>query len=185
MANIPRRPRLSAYTQRAHREKKLEPSPVWVSTAIEEYKSVRDESARALQNQLIIFQIAVTALSALAVAALTLTNLTYRLVLSGVTAQLLILSVVIVWRGEVHRSIRAGSYLREREKMISLSLKELSGLGPALDWESWLGRNPKFRLWGYYKAQLLVLMSYGAFHMFLAVTATLNLRAWWEWLIVG
>jgi hypothetical protein len=128
----------------------------WVQSALEEYKSLRDESLKALQAQQLGLQIGVTLLAALIGIGLKLSDHLTGAVLLDVASPLLVILLTIVWQGELERSVRAGRYLKERERLIS----EVAGLPdhpPAMFWEGWLSSHARMRLTYYYHAEFAVI----------------------------
>ncbi|MET7459622.1 hypothetical protein [Nonomuraea sp. NPDC005501] len=146
--------------------------------AIEEYKTLRDESLKALHAQQLAVQIGSTLLTAILAAAFGLKPGVVRFILLDFIGPIVGLFVVVVWRGEVERSIRAGVFLRRRELEISNAVK-VQNHPRALSWERWLARNPQFRLWKYYRAQLVVLLGLASANVAAAIPDTLKAKQWY------
>jgi hypothetical protein len=124
---------------------KLQPDS-WLSTAIEEYKSIRTESLDSMKVQNNIVGYGVAATAALLTASIGFIDKNDSTILDLAIFCLFIPSVisfiVMIWAGEVARMYRAGSFLAMREKIINRHIdgKINSGglLSESLGWENWL-----------------------------------------------
>ena len=118
----------------------------WLSTAIEEYKSIRTESLDSMKVQNNIVGYGVAATAALLTASIGFIDKNDSTILDLAIFCLFIPSVVsfivMIWAGEVARMYRAGSFLAMREKIINrhIDAKINSGgsLSEPLGWENWL-----------------------------------------------
>lgn len=108
--------------------------PGWVSVALEEYRSLRQETLQAIdrQHQILAFGTATSGV-VLGVAAKERPGSTSATVLLVVLLPLLVSLVVVVWLGEFRRMVRAGAHVAEIEHAISA---RYPGEPPPLRWES-------------------------------------------------
>jgi hypothetical protein len=131
----------------------------WLTAALAEYQSLRTESLQAQQAQQTILQFGITGVAVLLGLSLQLENKVLAILLLLFLVPLLSIFIVTVWFTELFRSLRAGDYIAGLEAKIN----SIAGQQPpALDWETWLRRNPQLRM-------------FSRDHMSFAVLCTLNI----------
>jgi hypothetical protein len=115
----------------------------WVYAAVEEYKSLRTESLDSMKIQNTILSYGVSAVVLILTAGIGMID---KDVLSIIDAAIFlvlipttIFFIVMIWAGEVARMYRAGSFLIDRELIVSEYVGSVSK--PALSWENWLIKN--------------------------------------------
>lgn len=155
----------------------------WIAVAMEEYKTLRQESQAAIdrQERVLASGTAVTAL-VLGVGANAARGSTVSIVLLLVLAPLLACLVTIMWLGEVERMLRAGAYVSLIEQRVN---SEFHGGKPALGWESFLRRRaPGGRriLW-LYRAVFAILLSLASASAILGAAGLVEHGA--IWVVVG
>jgi hypothetical protein len=128
----------------------------WLQGALEEYRSLREESLQGLRAQQLGVQIGVTLLAALIGVGVGVADQLTRAVLLDVAVPLLAIFLTILWQGELERSVRVGRYLADRERVIS-KVGFLPRRPPPMDWENWLSRSPHLLLVRYYNAQFIII----------------------------
>jgi hypothetical protein len=120
------------------------PTDSWLFAAIEEYKSIRTESLDSMKVQNQILSYGVTAVGAILTVGISIIDKPMLLLDEAIFLffiPLVIFFMVMIWAGEVARMYRAGSFLVEREKIISRFVDKantLNGWNNALFWENWL-----------------------------------------------
>ncbi len=108
----------------------------WRKVAIEEYKTLREESLASMKMQQSILTLGTTTIGLLFSAAFNLwdkpmlPNLLFLVIMP-----LIVSLVMLMWAGEVARMFRASTFLRAVEKKINGSLRTNK---QALAWETWL-----------------------------------------------
>ncbi len=127
----------------------------WLSAALEEYRSVRQESLQALQSQQSVLRFGIAGIAVLIGVGLRASDSLTSAALLLVVTPLLTCLLVPVWQGELARMVRAGSYLARVEEKVNGVVA--SGRRPALEWEQWLRDHPEYRLLTYYRAIFLVI----------------------------
>ena len=152
----------------------------WLSTAIEEYKSIRTESLGSMTVQNTIVGYGVAATAALLTAAIGFIDKNDSTILDLAIFCLFIPSVVsfiiMIWAGEVARMYRAGSFLAMREKVINKHIDAKGGpLSESLGWENWLfsedannkNQTPHHRLYAQHYYILAMFIFLGLLSMFI------------------
>lgn len=130
----------------------------WLQGALEEYRSLREESLQGLRAQQLGVQLGVTLLAALIGVGVGVADQLTRAVLLDVAVPVLAIFLTILWQGELERSVRVGHYLTERERVIS-KVGSLPRRPPPMEWENWLSRNPHVLLVRYYNAQFRIIVA--------------------------
>jgi uncharacterized membrane protein len=112
----------------------------WMTAALEEYKTLREESLASMKMQQSILAYGVAAIGVIITSALNSWK-TYPLpeFIFLALLPLIIYLTLLTWLGEVARMFRAGNFLTTIEEKIN---RKLGDDIPALNWESWL-RQPK------------------------------------------
>ncbi|MCX5894007.1 MAG: hypothetical protein NTW80_13775 [Deltaproteobacteria bacterium] len=110
----------------------------WESAAIEEYKTLREESVTSISRQQQIVSIGRATIGVLLLAACN----NWEKPLVPEIILLLFLPIItylffLIWIGEVMRMLRAGSYLRNIENKINDKFQGM-GMDKPLTWENWL-----------------------------------------------
>ena len=154
----------------------------WLSVAMAEYESLRQESLQAQRQQQEVVRTGYAAITLLAGVAAALSGRGVAPTILLLIAPLLAIGTAIVWLGELGRMVRVGAYLVEREAAVNDALS--TSRGPrgtpeprsersspeltswstsALGWESALreGRYPRQRLVNLYKATFINLATLG------------------------
>lgn len=108
----------------------------WLSAAIEEYKTLREECLMRLKNQQSILTFG-TAIIGLIISAAINSWEKYPLpeIIFLFLVPTVIYLIIMIWLGEVARMFRAGRFLCNVEDKIN---KQLQGTEKALTWENWL-----------------------------------------------
>lgn len=98
----------------------------WLSVALEEYKTLREESLQAIQNQLFVLRLGALALGFLLASIFPLLQFRELLAYLELTLfyPIVIALITIIWAGEVGRMGRAGNYISALEKEINDRLKK-------------------------------------------------------------
>lgn len=115
----------------------------WLTTALNEYHSLRAESLQAMQAQQSILQFGVTGVAVLTGLGLQNNDKLLAILVLLVFVPLLSIFITSVWFVEIFRSIRAGMYIACLEKKINAVI---GGSIRALEWESWLQDHPEARM---------------------------------------
>ena len=123
----------------------LEPDS-WLSTAIEEYKSIRTESLDSMKIQNIIVSYGVASIAALLTASIGFIDKNDNTILDWAIfclfIPLVVGFIVMIWAGEVARMYRAGAFLAMRENIINTHIDAKINpddpLKKPLGWENWL-----------------------------------------------
>jgi hypothetical protein len=126
----------------------------WLTAALSEYSSLREESLRALQVQNTIMQFGIAGIAVLIGVALQNSDPVLSILILLFLVPLLAIFLVNIWAGELTRVVRASNYISGLEERINAVI---GGEVPALGWEGWLRRHPEFRLYWYYRAQFVAL----------------------------
>jgi hypothetical protein len=133
-----------------------EQSERWLSTTLEEYKSLRQESLQALAQQQTVLQFGLSVLGVLVGLAVQQADKEplLSIILGAGFVPLVAVFVAIIWVGEFERLGRVGFHLATIEYAVT---KEIGR--PALWWESALqaARGPYRRLRGRYRAVMAML----------------------------
>jgi hypothetical protein len=104
----------------------------WISVALEEYKSLREESLQSMQHQHTTLAYGLAAIGAALFGGFQLTGKPYVLTFLFILPVLCYL-ILFIWMGEVTRMIRAGKYLVGLENIINDGINKLPG---PLCWEN-------------------------------------------------
>jgi hypothetical protein len=128
------------------------------SFLLEEYRTLRQESLQAIQQQTAILQFGLAGLSLLLGLAAQVKPLDAAAALLFVATPLLTWLILVIWQGEVGRMRRAGRFVASLEAVFN---RELGDHGHPLNWEQTLQRDqpPYRRLKGRYIAVFVLLMS--------------------------
>jgi hypothetical protein len=129
----------------------------WLTAALAEYQSLRQESLQAQKEQQTILQYGITGVGILIGLALQLDAEILAILLLLYLVPLLGIFIISVWFTEIFRSLRAGTFISGLEAKIN-SVVGRSG-APALEWESWLRARPKQRMFVRDRMSFLVLCS--------------------------
>lgn len=106
----------------------------WIDAALEEYRTLRDESLQAIDRQVRVLGLGTTAsgvVLGLGVKA-GISSPTATVLLVGFTP-LLALFVCVLWLGEMERMVRAGAHIAKLERRISDRIDQHD---PAMTWET-------------------------------------------------
>jgi Zn-dependent protease with chaperone function len=109
----------------------------WLDTALQEYRSIREESLAALQSHLTTLRYGLAGVVVLIGFALRYDKSYIGWLLALIIVPIVVLFVAIMWMGEYARMARAGYFLALFEDRINkpfLRAKE----DPPLEWEHWL-----------------------------------------------
>lgn len=119
----------------------------WFDIALNEYNSLRNESADSLKNQQSIINYGLTAIGVLIAFSANLWGREQIVeMIYVVFIPFLCNLIILIWNGEVRRMSRAGQYIKRIEDKIHALLKERSNIDvQALEWETFL-RMPKEEL---------------------------------------
>lgn len=150
--------------------------PSWTSVALEEYRSLRQESLQAIDRQHQILALG-TATSGvlLGIGAKAKPRSTIAVTLLMVLMPVLASLVVALWIGEFERMVRAGAHVAQLEWRINGRFNDESG--PPLTWESRLRRGPaRPRVRWLYPAIMGVLIGLGAAAAALGFAGLLDAR---------
>ena len=123
-----------------HKQTETEFQLKWFDLAIEEYNSLRNESANSLNNQQSIINYGLTAIGVLIAFSANLW-LKERIVESiyVIFVPFMCNLIILIWNGEVRRMSRAGQYIKQIEDKVHKELSAKSGITErALDWETFL-----------------------------------------------
>jgi hypothetical protein len=135
--------------------------PSWVSVALEEYRSLRQESLQAIDRQHQVLALG-TATSGvvLGVAAKESSGSTAATILLVVLLPLLVSLIVVLWLGEFRRMARAGAHIAEVERVVS---SRYAPDPPPLSWETVLrdASAPRGRIAPLYRAIFAAAVSIG------------------------
>jgi nitrate reductase NapE component len=117
----------------------------WLTTILEEYKSIRTESNNAIQLQQHIVYIALGSIGLVSGFGFTLWD---KCIVPEFIFNVFIpvLSYVFLfnWLGEVARMMRAGNYIFELEDRVNEALKDdVERFGNVLNWEHWIRESVK------------------------------------------
>jgi hypothetical protein len=129
----------------------------WRSVAIEEYKSLREESLQAQRQHHSALQLGFSGLAVLVGLSVALHDRTVAAVVLLTAVPLLVTATVLIWLNELRRMVRAGAFLVEAERRLNRSLP---GTTPAVSWETTLrrGAGPQTRLTNLYRAIFAILL---------------------------
>lgn len=139
-----------------------EQDPSWTSVALEEYRSLRQESLQAIDRQHQILSLgAATSGVLLGIGVKERPGSTGAVVLLMVLMPLLAALVLRLWMGEFGRMVRAGAFVAQLEHKIGSRYKYDEA---PLSWESELrkGASHRQRLRVLYRAIFLILLVLGA-----------------------
>lgn len=116
----------------------------WFDIALNEYNSLRNESADSLKNQQSIINYGLTAIGVLIAFSANLWGKEQIVeMIYVVFIPFLCNLIILIWNGEVRRMSRAGQYIKRIEEKVHSLLKERSNIDvQALEWETYL-RMPK------------------------------------------
>jgi hypothetical protein len=113
----------------------------WLTAALSEYSSLREESLRALQVQNTIMQFGIAGIAVLIGVALQNSDPILSILILLFLVPLLAIFLVNIWAGELTRVVRASNYISGLEEKINAVI---GGEVPALGWEGWLRRIQNF-----------------------------------------
>ena len=116
----------------------------WFDIVMEEYNSLRNESADSLKNQQSIINYGLTAIGVLIAFSANLWG-SERIVemIYVVFIPFLCNLIILIWNGEVRRMSRAGQYIKKIEEKVHKQLSlQIDNSDSALGWETFL-REPK------------------------------------------
>jgi hypothetical protein len=139
----------------------------WIKTAMEEYKTLREESLTSLTRQLQILSIGGATIGVILLAAINgwekvpFPKTVFMYVIPGV-----LLLIFIIWLTEVFRMRRAGRYLVNLENKINFKFRGM-GKDDPLTWENFLTKKSFIkRFYLYYIAIFLIIttMAIGSFY---------------------
>ncbi|MGH3767167.1 MAG: hypothetical protein ACRDTX_18770 [Pseudonocardiaceae bacterium] len=119
------------------------PPDQWLTTALEEYKSLRVEIVDAIEAQRKIMQLGVTGLSVLIGLGLQQNNQFLTVFLLTLLVPSMAIFITAGALGERFRASRASYFLARKEESVN---QVLAGSPPALDWERWLRGRSAFIL---------------------------------------
>lgn len=116
----------------------------WFDIAMNEYNSLRNESADSLKNQQSIINYGLTAIGVLIAFSANLWGSEQIVeMIYVVFIPFLCNLIILIWNGEVRRMSRAGQYIKRIEEKVHSLLKDRSNIDvQALEWETFL-RMPK------------------------------------------
>lgn len=129
-------------------------SGLWLTAALEEYRSIRIEIVDAIQAQRTIMQLGATALSVLI--GLGLQDIDPLLAASvlAVVVPTAALFITAGASGELFRAARGSRFLLEKEQAVN---RIIGANEPALEWETWLRARPIFSMRD--RAEFLVILT--------------------------
>lgn len=109
----------------------------WVAVALEEYKSLRQETLAAVERQHSILRFGFAGVGALiGFGTQILDDKLLAALLFLLLTPTAIVFIVVLWLGEIERMERAGAYIAGLERIVSRCFPN-SDVGP-LRWETWL-----------------------------------------------
>jgi hypothetical protein len=116
----------------------------WLSTILEEYKTIRAEIIHLQQAQKTTISIGITAILLMlgwGINSLEEHNFFVALVVFDFAVPVLSYLVLFLWAGDVERMVRNGFFLSKREKKVNSLFEKLDKSSPLI-WEQWI-RSPK------------------------------------------
>src|SRR5690606_32851896 len=116
----------------------------WFDMVMQEYNSLRNESADSLKNQQSIINYGLAAIGVLIAFSASLWGKEKIVeIIYVIFIPFLCNLIILIWNGEVRRMSRAGQYIKRIEdKVLQEFSKEANISIPALEWETFL-RKPK------------------------------------------
>lgn len=117
--------------------KKTKIDTSWLSTALEEYKTLRTESLESMKMQHSILAYGIVGISALMTVGLNKWDspLYISEAISLILLPIFINLILLTWMGEVTRMFRAGQFISTIEEKINLKFTDTE---KPLSWETWL-----------------------------------------------
>ena len=129
----------------------------WLAIAVEEYKTLREESLQAQRQHHSALQLGFSGLAVLVGLSVALHDRAVAAVVLLTAVPLLVAATTLVWLNELRRMVRAGAYLVEVEGHLNDSA---AGRVPAVGWETSLrlGTGPQARLTNLYRSIFAILL---------------------------
>jgi hypothetical protein len=153
----------------------------WVDVALEEYRTLRQESLEAINRQLQILGLGTTASGVvLGLGVKASAGSATAAVLLVFFSPLLDLLVAILWLGEMERMVRAGRHIATLEQRISAEFPEQP---PPLDWEQSLRQHAaaRRRLLSVYRSIFGILLLLGLVAAILGNIGLIEHASWLVW----
>lgn len=112
----------------------------WLKVAVEEYKTLRQESLTSINRQQPIFTFGAATIGLLVSAGtFTWDKTPLPEIIFIIFIPMIVYLLFFIWFGEFMRMVRVGRFLVELEKKINNKLRDID----ALTWENWLSTGPR------------------------------------------